>query len=263
MKWFTLTVGMAIGLLGMSLTALAQPQKNQPVPQPLPPGPLLNRAPEFSSWTMSISSAQVAPKSPDAPQSKPPVELRRLTVTKTKNVYREERQFSDGSTRETWRVGSMQISTLPHSSELIVFEPAAATIGLLDPEDYTNYSKTDFPGFEWISKRNYRGVQKIMDTQCLVFGDSLDDISEETRKAMAEAAGEVALPQIQSGRSATAAWIDLQTRLPMALQKGNKKEVFQFSAPPQAMLALPPKMQHLLDRRAKAVEMLTRRPAKP
>jgi hypothetical protein len=182
-------------------------------------------------------------------------------VAKAKTIYREERVFSNGKKFETWRVGAMQISALPGSGELAISEPSASDIGLTDPEAYTDYSKTDFPGFEWISKKNYLGVQEMAGRQCLVFKDSVSDLSEDAI-AVAEENPEGA-PKIPVRRSPTAAWIDLETRLPVVLQKGDRKSAFVFGPTPAAMLTLPPKIQSLLDRRAKALEMLTRRPAKP
>jgi len=250
MKMHSLIFGL-LGILGASLPLMAQTPGSQPVPQPLLSGPLLNRAPESALWTVIIS--RTSSRKPEARREKgAPAELQQLTVAKSKTTYREERLLSDGTKSEVWRVGAMQISALPGSGELTIFEPSPSSIALLDPEAYTDYSKTDFPGFEWISKKNYRGVQELAGRPCLVFEEAASDPSGEAPEGA---------PQIL--RTSMAAWIDLETRLPVILQKGAKTNAYRFGTPPQGMLTLPPRIQSLLDRRAKALEMATRRPARP
>lgn len=182
MKW------LAIAWLGMSLALGAQ---EPPTPKEIPPGPLLKRAPRFASWTITISRGKKSEPSPKGPDGSPgghgkePVELRQIAVTKTDNIYRQEIQLSDGSKTESWRIGRMQISFLPRSGEPSIFEPSQEAMKDLDPDFYTDYSKADFSGLEWISRTNYLGMQKVKGVQCLAFGASA---KEETGEAMRGAA---------------------------------------------------------------------------
>ncbi|MCX6968097.1 MAG: hypothetical protein NTZ46_10055, partial [Verrucomicrobia bacterium] len=62
---------------------------------------------------------------------------------------------------------------------------------------------------------------------------------------------------------AVAAYVDLETRLPVMCQRGDEVRLFKFMAPPQAMLVLPPEVQKDLKRRANDIELLSRMPARP
>lgn len=246
-QWILIT-----GWLGMVFTAAAQQgNPNPPVAGEIPKGPLLRRAPELAAWTITISHAQAQSGNADgSPAKTMPVEIQALFVTKSGKIYREERHYTDGSRIELWRIGAMQISEKPDTGEVVIFEPSESMLGLLDPEAYTEYSKTDFPGLDWISKRNYVGIQKVGTVDCLTFSASKEIDRGEGAKG----------PPV---RSTIVAWIDRETRLPVCIQSGGRKVVFTFVKPPQTTLALPPKLQSFLDRRAKALELYTTAPGRP
>lgn len=207
---------------------------------PLPAGELLKRAPDFSKWTVIYSYPESKPaKGGDSPKAgnPGPVRLATLTVTKTKNIYVEQKTYTDGSVKQSWRLGDMQICFSDFKTVNIYDRssfPSADGELLANPELYTDYSKTDFPGLEWVSARNYAGVQTLNDVECLVFREN---------------------PPINPANPT--AYIDLQTRLPVRLVSQESTNTYTFDPTPPVPISLPPEIQQLLESRAKAIKSMT------
>lgn len=211
----------------------APPLKIESVP--LPDGPLFQRAPEFAQWTVSYTYLIPKPESAAAPPSAPPVRIQKLTVVKTNTTYWERRIFTDGSTQESWRIGSMQVSLSANSKTPQIYEPSSfpsdvTGMSIASPSLYTDYSQTDFPGIEWITAQNYLGIAHDSDHDLLVFQRNAPDAS---------------------------VYIDEQTRLPKRLETSEAVAIFVFEAPPQVPLSLPRTITDFLERRAAAVKTLT------
>jgi len=203
-------------------------------PAPLPAGPLLKRAPDFSAWAVTYTYPKL--KDDDASHlSAQVIRLQKLAVTKTKAIYHEAITFTDGSSRESWRVGALQVSPTPGSGKLAIYDPSSfpsTSSGQLisNPSVYTDYSCTDFPGLEWVSPHTYVGLLRTEDSAFLVFRDS---------------------------STSTTAYIDLQTRLPNHLESPERSAVYSFGTPPLVMQQLPQEIGNLLEKRAKAIKILS------
>lgn len=237
------SLSLLIALLLGGLFAAASEPDAKIEQRPLPSGPLLVRAPALSAWTVTYSYPM--PKktdNADAATATAPVRLLTLIVRKSTKLYFERKTFTDGATRESWRLGDTQINLVPDSHKLDIFEPSsfgrtASGDLLADPSVYTDYSRTDFQGLEWVSAQAYVGVAQRQGRDCLVFA----------QEALASSATE-ARP--------TFAYIDLQTRLPVA-QEGPSAVIRYSFDPSPTMPVLPPDIQRFLEKRANAIKTMT------
>ena len=237
----------------------AQPSV-QPTPRPvLPPGPLLNKAADFAQWTVTSKSstapaaaaqasaspataAVAVPGASPGQKQKPSPSDQTTSVTKTKTIRFEETITAGGIKIQKWCVPDMQVS-IHGSGAPVVSLPSKS-----GDNYYTDYSKSDFGGFEWISSRNFTGIEKIMGQDCLVFRDKM-------KFAAGDAPAGPPPPVV--------ACIDADSRLPVALQLGDEIRTFQFGPTPAAMLTLPPPVQTVVDGWRKTMRQAALPPGKP
>jgi hypothetical protein len=189
--------------------------------KPLPPGPILDRAPLFSTWQIAFvygsqsdkgggSGASTPPSSANAPGSTLP---RLLTVTRTTPQWHAVLLDVSGNKREVWYNGSVRFTMGPKDSDVGVSVKDAP--GFSDPLlDYN--SGPDFPDVEWVSPDKYLGMER--GTPDWVF---------------------------QDGPNGAMVWIDSTTHFPVQWQRGGETRTIQFLAPPSGQLVLPDKLQAL------------------
>lgn len=218
----------------MTLTLCAQDSEKQP----LPPGPLIQkRAPDYSQWTI-----KVAPR-PDKPKAEPvkndaapgkeekPYWGEMVSITKTENIMLRRTMDAQGQTWNTWCIEDFQTTISPDEKSLMMQSRS------LDPNvpasNYEDYSQTDFPGFEWVSAKSYAGIKLINGKKCILFqGKGRSDVEGKD-------GGDLM------------AYINLETRYPVALIIGNDCRTYEFQAPPQTKLQIPQILKQLLSNRRK------------
>jgi len=226
----------------------AQESAPEVVPGPLPPGKLLESAPEFAKWTIRITVLQPPPstkvKPPvDTPDQAPPPPPRRVVVVKTGSVRHLTGVDNEGATLELWIQGTTEAILAPGREKPLLY---GAHDGV-DPY-YTRFTRTDFPGFQWISPHNYLGIAKRGDRPCLVFQD----------KVVVEA------PHDELGSPVEAmAYIDLVTRLPVCLRENGEESIYAFDDPPTEPLVVPQNVTDAVNARQKHIQELTRMPGRP
>jgi hypothetical protein len=235
-----------------------------PTPRPvLPSGPLLERAPEFSQWTITSKTSGAAPvadgqtnaaataatpaPAPAAggsPGQKAPPSPTDLTITviKTKNIRFEQTEGTGAGKLQKWCFPDMQLTVRGRGAPIVSLNNTAT-----HSADYTDYSKSDFSGFGWIAAKNFTGIVKTMGQDCLVFKDKV--------KLDAEAPGEAARPAV--------ACIAVESRLPVALQVGDEVRTYQFGAAPTDMLVPPPDIGKVLEKWRKSIRQAALPPTKP
>jgi hypothetical protein len=120
-----------------------------------------------------------------------------------------------------------------------------------------DYSKVDFPGFEWIAAGNFAGIQKLFGNDCLVFINGA-----AATPSQATDAPKTGLPTDADPNRATA-WVALDSRLPVLLTGQGMLHTYQFRPPPQAMQTLPAAVQALMDSYASQLNDLYGRKADP
>jgi hypothetical protein len=234
--------------------------------------PLLRkRAPDFAKWSIvsgESSDAREQPK-PDedvgsaSPKEKressqsrkslekqnPPKAAAVLEITKTGHVIHVERINDQKHIWNIWITAGHELSVAPDSES--VEEVAPPSNPDMDNPLYTDFSKTDFPGLEWISAKNFTGVEKVSGRACLVFREPLAPDST--------IAGNAGSPD----RTIRYAAIDYYSRLPVALAAGGVMQEYSFEFPPQAAQTLPENVARFLQSDAAEKKETARTPSKP
>jgi hypothetical protein len=237
---------------GILYLPLAQAQ--QPKIPPLPRGPLLNNAPSFSEWLVSVTSDPVDPDKGVVPKK---FDSRTL-VRKTGDIRNEIKVTVDNPKAESWFKDGWQAKLVGNGKPPLVFLPGANTLAGV----YTDYGKGDFFGFGWISKRNYAGIQKISGADCIIFHaepppDPTAAISPAPNSG--SAASSPATPAF----TGTTAYIALDSRLPVMLKEPDKTTLYEFKQPPTAMLTLPPDVAAAFAGVQSTISHLSAAPAAP
>ena|SRR5215210_941075 len=210
--------------LGAGLTLHAQEAAPQPT---VPPGPLLNKAPALAQWTVTIKSAGETPAASPAPGEKgekpqPPAGNERIGVVQTGNIRHEVRVRGTQVTSDAWSVDGTYITVDPSTKVARVSAGGGA-------------STQDFPEIAWVSAKNFSGIQDVSGKKCIVFKDKLETYADSGEKIDA------------------VAYVDLETRLPVAMQKGDVY-TYQFGAPPQAPLTPPQNIAEALEKYRKRLQ---------
>lgn len=96
---------------------------------------------------------------------------------------------------------------------------------------------------DWVSKDSYAGIVKYQGRDCIVFKGEVSPISRGEQDAQAgRIAAEKAegLPvEVETPKIPAAAYIDLETRLPILAVFGSQKRSYQYNSPPTEKLAPP------------------------
>ncbi len=215
MKRMIRCVFSAIVITSSSLLAQeAAPPSKLP---PIPPGPLIQlRAPDFAQWTVTIKDADQNPAAgqTDAtttPSKQPPTYGAITTTTKTGKIKLRESIDNLGQTWPTWCIrGDLQITIRPDTKSVIVNSgPPDAK----NPSPYcVDYSRTDFPEIPAgvVSLGNYAGIQMAYGSQCLLFK--------------------------VTGSLPCTAYVNLKTRLPVAVVGDGIAKIYEFHPPPTTEL---------------------------
>jgi hypothetical protein len=241
MRLFFVFIGFA------SLVRAQTAPSSQATPEPLAPGPLLDRAPAFSQWLVSVKAG-----APDAPDQKTKYD-QRTRVRKTGPIRYEITLNADGHRYEKWCRGNLQANVIPGVDNPEVSMGSSASYG---NAGFTDYTKSDFPGFDWISKGNYVGTQTMEGVRCIVFH------SGPTGGAATSPVGAPA-PNAKIPTTGKTAYITADRRLPVLLDVNGDITFYQFEAPPTAPLALPANVQFAFDNLTSRLQQSAAKPAAP
>ena len=253
-----------LALVG-TITLHAQQAPPPPSPPALPPGPLLKRAPDYSTWTVTCQGHPVERKEPVKPamageekpkdkEGKEPVTMA-STVVKTGSTILELNTDPQGKRKEVWHLGGLMVMKLPDAAEPIVWPDS------VQADIYSvNFAAADFAGLDWISANTYTGMAKYQGRDCIQFTGDVSPLNPRAREEEAIAIGQAkAFGQTvpQESRVLAVAYIDLETRLPLVVTFGNEKRIYQYGTPPAAMLALPPALASAVKEREKQMKRLS------
>jgi hypothetical protein len=226
--------------LGARLILLAASalRAQQPAPPLLPPGPLIQqRAPEMAYWSvtkaygsLSDAVAKRAPTSASGAKPDQPPSVK-INLVKTGDIMLVQRVDASKEAWNTWRAGGLEFVVWPDGKQCI--ETGAPNQDLVNPF-FTDFSTSDFPGFDWISLQNYTDHETLMGFTCIVF---------------------------KSGSKA--AYVDIESRLPIALVDLGQASIYEWKAPPQAMLTLPAVVQAQVRQRQKAAAQMAQPAERP
>ena len=245
-----LTLSTLILLAGC--TAWAQQSVPSSTIPPLPKGTLLKHAPEFSQWIVTSSTPTAAASKgtlasvSDAAGSKV---LKRVQVIKTGSTRYILDVESNGTRMETWCAGTKQVYLRPEWKHPMLADES----DIKDPMS-VDISKTDFPGCEWVSAKNYKGIQKLSGRDCIFFSDTV----VITQEIVPGNSSKTSSYQYQAS-----AYVDLETRLPVMLVTPTEVAVYQFGTAPNSPLTLPAPVKEVIDEQEKAVKQATSMPPRP
>ncbi len=224
---------------------------------------MLNRAPEFSRWLIKTEEPGPRDKSQKSKKSLKGrrEEARETTVTKTGPIIHEASVDDQRITTDKWCKGKFQITTRPDWKE-----PLVSIEGKPEGPAYIDYSHSDFPDFDWISEKNYAGIEKVSDRVCLVFKQEISELpGPESKEAVEPSRDTPADPASSNRKESTSlvAYIDYYSRLPVSVSEGDEKRSYQFEVPPETMLTIPENVQAVMNAWEKRIEELSRSPARP
>ena len=206
-----------------------------------PKEPFLNRVSIPGAWTvtftrpaedevvdmegvlklMGAAAEPLKPGSPKVVVAKPMV--RTLTVTRTTDFAKEAVKFSDETTQTSYIFNVARV-TKHVSYQGLIRSRTDSDVSTYSP----NFANADFTGFEWLSAKNFKGVQDLQGRKCYVFED------EQVVPTSALMPKKEDDPKVL-----TRAFIDMDTKLPVALQLGKESRVYAFGSPNPADLVLP------------------------
>lgn len=228
-------------------------------PDTLPQPPFLKRAPEKCQWQITTKSSGEALGESEGTAgnghsaNSPKV----TTVFKNGSLVFETTSLENGESVQSWCTGGIALMSM--SGKPWVFLQGGG-----NSFENTDFSQSDFAGFNWVSQANFVGRQKVSGRPCLLFKDRVVTISPEQvriekekadelmargeiAKSNAHAAGKSewdtveAKPfRIDDYKVEVTAYIDEETRLPIALvymgPKGKMIRTYSF----QALSRMPP-----------------------
>ena len=235
---------------------------------PLPAGPLLNRTPDYSTWTVSIQKSKTAgEKSPKTgavdgknSQEKPAV-VTQSRIVKTGSTILELNVDVQGKKEEIWHLSGLRAMKPPDASPPII---APDTGGGSDIYS-TNFAVSDFAGLDWITANTFTGMAKYQGRDCIEFKATVSPLNARDRQEEAIAIGQAIAfgqPAPPVFKVAAVAYIDLETRLPLVVTFGKEKRIYQYGTPPTADLTLPAELANAVKEREKQMKRLTSAPAR-
>ena len=219
----------------------------------LPDGPLLQRAPEFARWTVTIEFAGAFPSVDKSDGSQKPAgsgSASKTTVTKTNNIYSMNAMVSDGRVWKKWSKNSVTATINPDTKTIVL---GINTSGELFPSE--DFSKSDFPNVAWVSAENFSRIETFQGKKCMFFTKTviLPRMNEPQSDAETSASP---LPPVTETLTAH---IDLDSRLPVHARKGILEYTYEFLAPPEAMLPIPEDVLAAAEKETRRAQDLTRR----
>lgn len=249
-----LIVYLLIYLIGKCAGLYAQQTE---IPPPTPP--FINNPPDFSSWNILIADGLV--KDSAALKAKGQV-----FANHTKGI--EFFQVSDGQTKkDTWYVNDMVLTTADNDASQVLIlaspgkgPPPDGSIGSLN-------SGPGFPGFWWIGLNNYKGVVKLYNQTCYHYAitpaPEPEPVPAPQMSQVDKVIGGKTFVKEFEGRNSSSvkaleaqAWINVETKLPVALFANGIFHYYTFLPPPASILDLPGPMKSAWQRQRARAERL-------
>lgn len=278
-------------MIGMATAMFAQnPAAPAGTPSPLPPGPLIKPVPSGIRWTItrkggakgaSQEGGKAEPgASPESGETKGQEKEKeganrfdiQIIGEKVGDVSHTVTTYGGGNRAEVWKKGGQQ-STLSTGWT----QPVISAAGADEAED-----------LDWISAANFVNVRDVLGRKCMVFQDKIlpqgaaallrynrsihhelsPGMKEHLKRAniaVEEASGS-SQPELSADtlKENAVACIDLESRLPMALQVGKVVTTYKYEAlPPAYALNLPADIAAAIQARGQQIQAVMRRPVQP
>lgn len=219
------------------------PTKEELSKPELPSGPLLGKPPDFSDWTVSFIYPAEASNKPapgisgQARQAYLDSRPSKVMTTKTRRITHEITKNFGGAQTDFWYEGNTQYYQAPGQTQWLESSDAVSGSGAVDA-NYRPLPPSGFRDLDWINAENYAGSVPYEKGTYLVFVPGgykkldLRDVSKQKKLLESQP---------------TVAYIDSDTRMPVAVRQGNVTRVFQFNSPPTATQTLPPDLSKAIN----------------
>jgi len=231
--------------------------KQKPKPEP-PAGSLLSAAPDYSQWIINFTYAEDEQKTGDGAPTPTPFEAeqrmrrpRKILMTKTKDIMREDTVLVNGKQVERWYNGKTQYFRPPGQTTWFMSSSATRDIYAVE-----SLPPSGFRDLELVTAANYSGIGKYNKIDCLVFvpgGSStlnLSDAKPQNIDSLLETLNQVVL-------------VDLATRLPILMRNHGETRTYTFLPAPPGMLTLPDDLVSQLKKGAEGARRLVQAAARP
>ena len=196
-----------------------------------PKEPIVSRAPDFASWTITYLYKEATAKSPSEKPPAPSDRIQSVTLTKTDKTYWMQTAWASGKKEEKWIFNGTQFQTLANGKVITII--TAPTPEEPSPE-YLNFNKGDFPELEWVSAKNYKTVEDYEGKKAFRF-------EEGDKKAL----------------------LSIETQLPINSDDGDLSLVYTFNSPPIAPLVPPKRFLDVLATYRRGLEAQKYHPSPP
>ncbi len=178
---------------------------------PLPPGPILEKASDFSAWRINFSYASQGAGASASPTPMDSHLPKTLTMTHTKPLWHAVLVDLSGAKNETWYDGTRRYEQESGSSKFIPI-----TNGASDALKTYFTNGQEFPGVEWVAPGTYVGTEKS--SGFWVF---------------------------QQPGDGARLWVNPATRFPVRWTKGGETRSFETLPTPAGPLTLPSSIAHI------------------
>ncbi|MEI8340961.1 MAG: hypothetical protein WCH43_05410 [Verrucomicrobiota bacterium] len=143
-------------ILALILPWIAPAQDQDPIPAPAPP--FLAPIPDNTACTIKVTNELSGDKLPPGARI-----VKQMINIKSGSARVLISDWTDGSRSQTWFVNGCRLEQAPGNGPITV----TRLNGNADPQN------ADFPGFEWLSLSNYKGLEKKNSINCYKFKDQL------------------------------------------------------------------------------------------
>lgn len=193
------------------------------IPPPTPP--LVADVPNLADWTIEVAQVSgIGAKGKTS--SVRSSEISEVRSTKTGQIKRDAITYGDGTKRDHWFIGNLM---LWKTDEGVIVANDLSAMFVEDPTEASPSIPTGFPGTAWLKPAFFEKVVLQEKRPCYHFVG----------------------PGVE-------AWIDVETKLPVAYKKGEIIYKYTFGTAPVEPLVLPEDYQKILE---KAQRSLDRRAA--
>lgn len=179
---------------------------------PPPKAPFVAPVPENADWVVTAKNPPVTGTAPDGTPL-PNKSITSVQSTKVGRFKRDRITTGDGAIEERWFVDMLLLCPTPKG------DVAAVDLSSIPPqvEDSNPSIPHGFPGVGWLKPEYYEGVVLLSKR-----------------------------PYYHYVHGSTEAWVDVETKLPLAYKFGNFEFQFKFNAPPTGPLTMPDDYQKAL-----------------
>lgn len=226
-------------------------QTPTPAPSPTcPPPPLLKPIPVPCQWTIVRKTAAGNPAEKKDPAK--PEFTSTVVGQKAGDILHLVQSQANGNKMETWRKGVAQVVTNTGWKEPAVTLAAGA--------------EQNFQELSWVSPANFQDIRKVPGHgDCMYFKDKILPAGIANLSAADIAYAKQDGTDIEAMRISATAWIEVESRLPVAIQVGDEVVTYKFEPlSTDQPLTLPEAIQTALSNKQQQLQQATsRKPLRP